>query len=245
MPRLFVISGPSCVGKSPLVDALCRLHPDLADGMEELVLFNDRAPRPGEIDGVDYHFRTREEIEALRSDDGYVVVANRDDLQALEIASIERILQGGADALYEGNPYVPAALRDAGAFETVEATTIFLSPLSQAEILEARTRNIDLSSLVTDIQRRKLLRRTARQKGHLSLPDLENIETRARAATRELREAHHFDHVVPLHDGEGDDNWDAFPMPIGSARTALAAVVTLMRGEVPAIAERWERDLLA
>jgi len=245
MPRLIIISGPSCVGKSPLVDALDRFHPDLTEAMEVLVLFNDRKQRPGEVDGIDYHFRSRGEIEALRGDDRYVVVENRDDLQALEIASIERILESGSDALYEGNPYVPAALRNAGVLARVAATTIFLSPLSREEILEARSRDIDLAGLVIDIQRRKLLRRTQRQKGILSLPDLENIETRAKAAPGEMREAHRFDRIVPLHDGEGDDNWDAFPMPVGSARTALAAVAAIVRGDEPAHAETWESDLIA
>jgi hypothetical protein len=50
----------------------------------------------------------------------------------------------------------------------------------------ARSRNHSGLSLTSRMMRRKLLRRTRRQKGELSRPDLENIETRARSAYREL-----------------------------------------------------------
>jgi guanylate kinase len=93
--------------------------------------------------------------------------------------------------------------------------------------------------------RRKLLRRTRRQKGELSLPDLDNVETRARSAYRELQEAWHFQHVIPNHDGEDSEHWDAFSYPIGDARNALDAVAALLEGaESPPCVERWEEALL-
>jgi hypothetical protein len=65
--------------------------------------------------------------------------------------------------------------------------------------------------------RRKLLRRTRRQKGELSLKDLENIERCASSAFRELQEAVHFEWVIPNHNGEDSDNWEAFYYPKGAA----------------------------
>jgi len=93
--------------------------------------------------------------------------------------------------------------------------------------------------------RRKLLRRTRRQKGELSLKDLENIERRAASTFRELQEAVHFDWVLPNHDGEGSENWDAFYYPLGDARRALLAFVDLLEGRIPACAEKWAAGLLA
>ena len=54
----------------------------------------------------------------------------------------------------------------------------------------------------------------------------------------------HFDWVIPNHDGEESDNWDAFYYPLGDARAALLAFVSLLEGKVPAGAERWEETLL-
>jgi guanylate kinase len=92
--------------------------------------------------------------------------------------------------------------------------------------------------------RRKLLRRTRRQKGELSAKDLENIETRASSAYRELQEAWHFQYVIPNHDGEDSDHWDAFYYLIGDARKTLEAFVALLQGSVPPGVEHWDQDLL-
>ena len=37
--RLVILSGPSCVGKSPLAKALARFHPDLSAKLQPIVLF--------------------------------------------------------------------------------------------------------------------------------------------------------------------------------------------------------------
>jgi guanylate kinase len=92
--------------------------------------------------------------------------------------------------------------------------------------------------------RRKLLRRMRRQKGELSLRDLEEVERRASSAYEELRHAHHFEHVIPNHDGEDSENWDAFYFPLGDARRALLSVVALLEGHAPEVAESWDAGLV-
>jgi guanylate kinase len=57
--------------------------------------------------------------------------------------------------------------------------------------------------------------------------------------------AHLFNAVIPNHDGEDSENWDAFYYPLGDARKSLRAFVALLRGEWPDEAERWEPDLLS
>ncbi|NCO94022.1 MAG: hypothetical protein COY42_13530 [Armatimonadetes bacterium CG_4_10_14_0_8_um_filter_66_14] len=246
MGRFILLAGPSGVGKGPLFAALRRFYPDLAGNLKQVVLYNSRAPRPGEEDGVDYHFRPREEIEALRGKPGYAVADVRGDLQALEVATTQPILDAGHDAFFEGNPFIPARLREAPELAGIPLFTVFLSPLSRDELeyLAAPERRVDLAAFVTDVMRRKLLRRTKRQKTNLSLRDLENLEKRAASAIVELREAWKFDHVIPNHDGEDSENWDAFYYAIGDARRALLAFAAVLRGEEPTGAEKWERGLL-
>ena len=89
--RLVILSGPSCVGKSPLKRALARFHPQVWSRLTKLVLFNSRAPRPGEVDGEDYHFRTRHQIEAMRSDPRYAVLDVRGDLQAVNVEELHAL----------------------------------------------------------------------------------------------------------------------------------------------------------
>ena len=243
--RLVILSGPSCVGKSPLYKSLGKFYPELHKQLHKLVLYNSRDPRPGELDGVDYHFRPRPQIEALRADPRYAVLEARSDLQALDVEELESLLWRG-DIFFEGNPYVGRALQTHPRLANIQRLSIFLSPLSKEEItyLKAPERNVSLKELLTDIMRRKLLRRTRRQKGELSAPDLQNIETRASSAYRELQTAWHFQYVIPNHDGEDSDNWEAFYYLIGDARKTLDAFIGLLQGQVRPGLETWEEDLL-
>ena len=50
--------------------------------------------------------------------------------------------------------------------------------------------------------------------------------------------------MIPNHDGEDSDHWEAFYYPIGDARKTLAAFAALLKGEVAAGVEKWEEDLL-
>ncbi|MGH2888320.1 MAG: guanylate kinase [Solirubrobacteraceae bacterium] len=59
MARVFVITGPSGVGKGTLIRGLLERVPEL--GLS--VSATTRAPRPGERDGLDYHFLSSEEFE--------------------------------------------------------------------------------------------------------------------------------------------------------------------------------------
>src|SRR5215472_13570255 len=108
--RLVILSGPSCVGKSPLAKALARFHPDLSAKLQPIVLFNSRSPRPGERDGEDYHFRAREQVELLRDQERYVVMDVRGDLQALDLENLAVLLRKG-DAFFEGNPFIGRTLQ--------------------------------------------------------------------------------------------------------------------------------------
>jgi guanylate kinase len=244
MKRLVILSGPSCVGKGPLHKAIKIFYPRLADKLTKLVLYDSRPPRPGEVDGVDYHFRTREYIEQLRNKDNFLVTDVRCDLQALDLNYFKDTLVHG-DAFFEGNPFIAIELLDMAMARKIETRSVFLSPLSKAEIEELKAhQNINIETFVTDVMRRKLLRRTTKQKSILSLKDIENIEVRAGSAYKEIKEAQRFDFVIPNHDGEGNDNWNAFYYPIGDARIALMCFAEILSGGKPAYAETWPQDLL-
>jgi guanylate kinase len=60
--RLFVITAPSGAGKTSLIDALVREDPSL----QLSTSFTTRAPRPGEKNGVDYHFVDEPTFFAMR-----------------------------------------------------------------------------------------------------------------------------------------------------------------------------------
>ena len=65
---VFVITGPSGVGKGTLIRALRERVPEL----ELAVSATTRQPRPGEEHGVDYHFLSDEEFEDRVSEGHFV-----------------------------------------------------------------------------------------------------------------------------------------------------------------------------
>ncbi len=207
-------------------------------------MYNTRAPRPNEREGIQYYFRRREEVEVLREDKNYLLVGVRDDLQALDLGRLRRLTARG-DALFEGSTFVSRELVTDPRLHDLPHLSVFVSPLSREEILFLRARqDVNLEEFVTEIMRRKLLRRKTDQKQVISLVDLEDIERRAATAYEELAQAHRFDVVLPSHDGEDHDHWAISPYPLGDARAALLNLATLLTdGEAPR-AEKWEADLV-
>ena len=63
--RLTVVSGPTAVGKGTVVKRLSQEHPEIFVS----VSVTTRPPRPGEIDGVHYHFVSADEFDALIAED--------------------------------------------------------------------------------------------------------------------------------------------------------------------------------
>jgi guanylate kinase len=68
MARGLVITGPSGVGKGTLIRTLRERCPEI----ELSVSATTRAPRPGEVDGVDYHFLDDDEFERLVGEGAFV-----------------------------------------------------------------------------------------------------------------------------------------------------------------------------
>lgn len=69
--KLFVVSGPSGVGKNTLLNRVMELRTNV----QYSVSATSRAMRPGEVDGKSYYFVSREQFEKLISDDALLEYA--------------------------------------------------------------------------------------------------------------------------------------------------------------------------
>src|SRR5437762_1578537 len=69
---LFVVSGPSGVGK----DTVLRAYAADPSAPIRCITATTRPPRPGECEGVDYHFFSVEDFERLQAEGGFLEAAN-------------------------------------------------------------------------------------------------------------------------------------------------------------------------
>jgi guanylate kinase len=71
---LAIISGPSGVGKDTIIDEMHRREAEagLVGSRHYVITVTTRAPREGEVDGVDYHFVSREEFLRIRANRGFL-----------------------------------------------------------------------------------------------------------------------------------------------------------------------------
>ena len=124
---LIVISGFSGAGKGTLVKALLQKY----DNYALSVSMTTRAPRPGERDGVEYFFSTREEFEKAIAEDGLVEYATYcDNYYGTPRAYVEEQLSEGRNVILEIE--IQGALKIKEKFP--ESLLIFITPPNAAEL---------------------------------------------------------------------------------------------------------------
>lgn len=129
---LFVVSGPAGAGKSEIVKTLRRKHPDI----KLSVSCTTRAPRPGEIDGVHYHFVSDERFDQLVQENAFYEWAH---VHQNRYGTLKSVV---AQQLEEGNDLI-LEIDVQGCLQVIEQDKetigIFISPPSR-ENLEKRLR---------------------------------------------------------------------------------------------------------
>ncbi len=140
-PRVVVLAGPTAVGKGTVVSRILSDYPEV----HMSVSATTRAPRPGEVDGVNYFFVSPEEFDRLIDDDELLewAVVHGTHRYGTPRGPIEQSLRDGVCVLLEidiqGARQVKAHMPS--------ARTVFLEPPSWEELsrrLESRgTEHID------------------------------------------------------------------------------------------------------
>ncbi|OGI40874.1 MAG: guanylate kinase [Candidatus Muproteobacteria bacterium RBG_16_62_13] len=161
--RLFILSAPSGAGKTSLANALVESDPNV----EFSVSHTTRAPRPGERDGVHYHFTGMAEFERLIGEGVFLehaqVFGNR---YGTSRRAIEALLAAGKSVLLDIDWQGARTVKT----QMPAAISIFILPPSREALRE------------------RLLRRGQDSPGV--------IERRMREATAEMSHFHEFDHII-------------------------------------------------
>jgi guanylate kinase len=142
---LVVVSAPSGAGKT----TLCHEVRSVVPGLYYSVSYTTRAPRPGEVDGTDFHFVDDATFIAMRSRDEFAEwAAVHGHLYGTPARALEGALGRGLDVLLDIDTHGARQLRQ----RYPEAVSVFIMAPSMAELEERlRERKSDAAG---DIERR-------------------------------------------------------------------------------------------
>jgi guanylate kinase len=142
---LFIISAPSGTGKTTLAEQLALATPRLKLSRS----YTSRPARPGESDGVDYNFVSRERFETMAAAGEFLEWADVfGNLYGTRAADTDALLEAGSDVVLVIDVQGARKVRQRG----VESMAIFVMPPSFA-VLEQRLRGRSKDSEAA-IQRR-------------------------------------------------------------------------------------------
>lgn len=171
-PLLVVISGPSGVGKDSI---LMRMR-ELGFPFHFVVTMNSRPRRPGEIDGVDYHFVSPARFEAMIAQGELLEWARvYDQYKGVPKSEIRQAFESGRDVIMRVNVDGAATIHQI----VPQAVLIFIAPGS-----------------VDELRHRLSLRHTESS---------EDIARRLALAQHEIAQIPDFDYVVLNHENRLDE----------------------------------------
>ena len=170
IPVLLVVAGPAGSGKSTLCDRLVKEVP----GFARVVTTTTRAPRPGEVNGVHYHFLSPEQFDAKLAENAFrewAWVHGKRRYGTLAQSVLEPLAAGQSLVISVDVQGVESFRQAAAAYPLIgqRMTTVFIL--------------VDHDRLVARMRAR-------------AQDDEAEIAGRMKTAERELRETHKFDFTI-------------------------------------------------
>jgi guanylate kinase len=159
---LVIISGPSGVGKDTIIDEMRRRAAEegRVDERHYVVTMTTRTPRDGEVDGVDYHFVSRDEFLRIRAARGF--------LEANEVHGnwygsprdqVREALLAGRDVILKIDVQGAQTVKD----QVSEALLIFIIPPSLKALFERLRARATETADELDLRQRNAAIELARQ----------------------------------------------------------------------------------
>lgn len=223
---LLRLSGHSCAGKTRLVNAL----PQFGITCQRVVRYTSRLPRPEEVEGEDYYFRTTEYIESLPEKD-FMVGPVRNMLQAFDLRQLEKDLKSHELVLIEIYPRLwPALVKRIEEQMKLKLTTasVFMTAVDPAMIDKFTDEEEKAGFISSEVYKMLLFR---------DKDTINDIRIRAHAAAGEILEALNpagreaYDLIIhSAPEGpDGRDDWTRKKLPVGLAKAAVEKFMRIIK----------------
>jgi len=143
--RLFVVAGPSGVGKDTLIQELMGRWPFYLS-----ISATTRPPRSGEVDGRDYIFISDDQFTEWAAENRFLEWSQHfESRYGTPLAAVEEQLAAGVDVLIEIDVDGARQVRE----RAPDAISIFIAPPSLDELEERLSRRGDTSDIEARLQR--------------------------------------------------------------------------------------------
>lgn len=160
---ILIISAPSGAGKTTLCNELLKRFP----GMRESISFTTRTPRPGEVNGIDYFFVSREEFQRMVDEDAFAEWAEvHGNLYGTALKTLEEARTNGVDLVLDIDCQGARRLKE----QIERCVYVFILP---PDMTELRRRLETRSSDAQDV-----------------------IDLRIERAAAEIKEARWYDYII-------------------------------------------------
>ncbi len=179
---LTVISGFSGAGKGTIMKELLKKHPEYALS----VSVTTRSPRPGEKDGVDYHFLTQQEFDRMVAEDGLLEHAGYvDHCYGTPRRYVEDSIAAGKDVILEIEVQGARQIKE----KCPDAIFLFVTPPSARELHHRLTfRGTESEEVI-----RERMQRAAEEAGEMAWYDYlivnDDLEEAVELVHRTIQEA--------------------------------------------------------
>lgn len=188
--KLFVISGPTAVGKGTLVKALLDNDPDLKLSISATT----RMMREGEVEGESYFFKSEEEFQSMIAEDAFLEYASVHGMHyGTPRAYVDKMLATGSHVILEIDPQGALQVQK----KKEDAILIFIVPPS----LDALFDRLKKRGTESEAQIEKRMQSAIKEFGVLSEYDYVVVNDEVDQALEDLKAIFRAENLrVDLHD---------------------------------------------